>query len=998
MPVALGRRQLCALYALFLLSGFSGLVYESIWTHYLKLFLGHAAYAQTLVLAIFMGGMAVGAALAARFSAGVTGLLALYGAVEILIGFQGLLFHRVYVAATDMAFSHWLPALEADWQIQSVKWGLSAALILPQSVLLGATFPLMSAAVIRWQRMSTGRVLANLYSTNSLGAAVGVLASGFWLIGLVGLPGTVMAAGIINVLLGVLAVLLARRLPVVNVTPNASVMAPISITPVEEKNRVQTSMQYWLLATALLTGLSSFVYEIIWIRMLGVLLGASTHAFELMLSAFILGLAIGGYAIRQYIDRLSKPVVTLAIIQVVMGLAVVSTLLCYNLYFEWMAWVVQHVAANDSGYWQFMLASHGFALMMMLPATICAGMTLPLVTHSILRAVQDEKYIGHVYACNTFGAILGVILAVHVLLPVLGLQHGLLLACAVDVLLGAGLFYISREPGTTLPWSSRGLVLSGVVAIVLVACVFRINLGYVSSGVFRHGQLPVKDILFHQDGKTASVDVVQADHRLSLITNGKPDAAIHDPQQSPLGDEYTMALLAMIPLSAVESPAHAAVIGMGSGITTHTLLADQSLQSVETIEIEQAIIRGAQFFGERSARAFTDPRSHVHIEDAKTYFTRAGQQYDLIISEPSNPWVSGVSSLFTQEFYRHVSHYLSAKGVFAQWLHMYEINDTLIASILNALGKTFPDYTVYQLNDTDFLVLASNAPVMPPLVRDVFADHPDMQREGARIGVSKLDDLRLRYLGNRTLLEPIYAGWTTASNSDFFPLLDQHALKARFLHTFSHSMIQWSPMRFFAGADESVPSPTPFPASSSNQHVMKVAQARAVAAWLMSGQLGVAPPSIGLADDVALHSQILTLFANGITECQLSSPLWQRSAQWVAYNVLLSLGREESAALWASMERQLPCTVQHAPGYPFWRLMQAVSQRDFNAIPELANAVLSTPGMEPSVSRFVAFLQALALVKEGHYAAAVEVIGMRFGRELSHNERSLLNLGLYTPQ
>src|SRR5580765_4285500 len=182
------------LLGIFVVSGFTGLIYESIWSHYLKRFLGHAAYAQTLVLAIFMGGMALGAWAASRASTRLRDPLIAYALIEALIGITSLFFHDVFVATTGLAFDRVIPALGSPGAVQAFKWSLAAALILPQSVLLGATFPLMTGGVLRLRPERAGYVVAMLYFTNSLGAAAGVLASGFYFIAAAGLPGTIAAA------------------------------------------------------------------------------------------------------------------------------------------------------------------------------------------------------------------------------------------------------------------------------------------------------------------------------------------------------------------------------------------------------------------------------------------------------------------------------------------------------------------------------------------------------------------------------------------------------------------------------------------------------------------------------------------------------------------------------------------------------------------------------------------------------------------------------------
>lgn len=284
-----------ALLAVFTLSGFTGLIYESIWSHYLKIFLGHAAYAQTLVLAIFMGGMAIGAWLVGRRSARVRRLLLAYAVAELLIGLLGLAFHPVFEGFLNWSFATAIPSLPSPGAIQVYKWAAGACLILPQSVLLGMTFPMISGGLIRLARHRSGELLALLYFTNCLGAAFGVLASGFYLIGRVGLPGTLMTAGLLNILLALCVWALAKE----GAEPAPQVA--------QESQPVPSRRRAWLVAAAFLTGVAAFLYELAWIRMLSLALGSSTHSFELMLAAFIFGLAFGGLWIRRRIDRLEDP-------------------------------------------------------------------------------------------------------------------------------------------------------------------------------------------------------------------------------------------------------------------------------------------------------------------------------------------------------------------------------------------------------------------------------------------------------------------------------------------------------------------------------------------------------------------------------------------------------------------------------------------------------------------------------------------------------------------
>ncbi|HEX7559145.1 MAG TPA: fused MFS/spermidine synthase, partial [Usitatibacter sp.] len=469
-------RRLEAVFLLFFASGFAGLIYESVWSHYLKLFLGHAAYAQTVVLVVFIGGLALGGWLCARVATRVRNPLRAYAWVEAAIGVIALVFHGIFIAATEWGYSTVLPATcDPGSTFCAAQWVIAALLLAPQSILLGATFPLVSSAVLRLEPTQPGHHIASLYFLNSLGAVLGVLASAFLLIPAVGLPGTLRTAGALNIVLALGATLLSKSPP-----------PPLALVPMGYGARMHDARQVirFLLATACLTGLSSFIYEIVWIRMLSLVLGASTHAFELMLASFILGLAIGGYWIRARIDRLGDPVRFLAIVQIAMGVAALATVVLYNGSFDLMAWLLSAVSRTAGGFILFNVTSTLIALIVMLPATICAGMTLPLITYRLLRSSEGERSLGLVYSVNTAGAIVGVIVAVHLLIVGLGLHGALVVGAGIDVALG--LVLIARFRGeASARGASRRAVVGGLAAFIALAVFSDIDLRRSSSGVFR---------------------------------------------------------------------------------------------------------------------------------------------------------------------------------------------------------------------------------------------------------------------------------------------------------------------------------------------------------------------------------------------------------------------------------------------------------------------------------------------------------------------------------
>ena len=768
------------LYSSFALSGFAGLIYESIWSHYLKLFLGHAAYAQTIVIALFMGGLSLGSWLASRYSHRWRQLLRRYAVAEAIIGILGFLFQPLFEATTGLAYSRLMPALGSPVAVTALKLSLSALMILPPAVVLGMTFPLMSAGVVRLFPRAAGSSISMLYFTNSIGAAVGVLLSGFVLVGRLGLPGTMALAATTN--LAVAAIVYVATLVFPRSTQGECGDADEGRPPQPEARRHH---HYGLLLwVAALTGLASFIYEIGWIRMLSLVLGSSTHAFELMLSAFITGLALGGLWIRSRIDHIAQPTRYLALVQLAMGLLALGTILVYANSFELMREIMKGLNRTDQGYILFNVASHGLALFVMLPATFCAGMTLPLITFALLDGGCGERSIGAVYAANTVGAIAGVVVATHIGMPLLGLKGLVLLGAAVDLGLGVLLLWKAVPGGAAgrLAPAIAGII--GVVAVTATLAGARLDPLAMASGVYRYGDMISRDVarnVFHRDGKTTSVDLVRYHSgRLVLFTNGKAEASINLVGAAPATDEITMVLSAVLPLAANSDARDVAVIGMGSGQTSHVMLGASSVERVDTIEIEAAVIEAARQFGPHVERVFSDARSRIFVDDARSFLSTHGSRYDIIVAEPSNPWVSGVSSLFTRQFYELAARHLKSGGILAQWLQVYEIEPRLVASIVKALSGTFPDYAIYATDNANIVILARKGAGVGPLGPAVFR-HPGIATELRRHSIHTAGDLEARRIGDAAVLQALFDSYEVPANDDYHPFLDLHAVRSRFL-------------------------------------------------------------------------------------------------------------------------------------------------------------------------------------------------------------------------
>jgi spermidine synthase len=973
-------------FLIFTASGFAGLLYESLWTHYLKLFLGHAAYAQTLVLAVFMGGMALGSWFSARYSKRWSNLLLGYAFVEAIVGIFAVAFHPFYVQFLDLAYTRLIPALGSPTAVTFFKWITSSLFILPQSILLGMTFPLLTAGVIRKYPENPGATVAMLYFTNSIGAAAGVLASGFLFIAWVGLPGTLIIAGVINISVAAVVWLKVRDDGSFAEKPGKASVQP-------DANMTFTYRA--LLLVALLTGTSSLIYEIGWIRMLNLVLSSSTHAFELMLSAFITGLALGGLWVRRRIDGLQQPIRFLAFVQIAMGLLALATLPVYGKTFEVMAWLVTNMEKSMIGYTLFNMSSHSIALAVMLPATFCAGMTLPLITAVLLRDGYGEKSIGAVYAFNTIGCIAGVFLAVHFAMPALGLKGMMGLGAGIDIALGLALAWWSF-PSTRIPL----VVTTMSTAILLISMIgVQFDADRMSSGVYRTGKLfraGEEEVVFHHDGKTATVSVIKFHDSLTISTNGKPDASIRIAGGRGSIDESTQIMLGAMPLVFHPHAKTAAVIGWGSGMTTHVLLTTPQLDRVDSVEIEPTMVKAAMLFRPRVELAYSDPRSHIHIEDAKTFFSTYNRKYDIIVSEPSNPWVSGVAGLFSKEFYRRIKDHLNKDGLLVQWLHLYEIDMPLVASVFEALSSQFADYAVYVTNKLDILIIARPVGTIPE-------PDPGVLREGGisselrRLGINGLQDLLVRRIGNRRALEPLFESYGVPANSDYYPLLDLYAARALFMGTVAMDLATYSGLKLLPALEMLGQYPSdlkPAEVSFSNYgRSRNIYEAAMLNEYILHGIWKWDHPGTRLSEDFRKYADMVR---RSLLDCSGKTPSaewWEGMFYMVGEQILPATAPNQLARLWEKADSSCWSWLS-MPQRDFITLLMAIDKRDAKSMAQTARKLLDEmPAARSDLQAYILASGMLGNLSSGEKQAA-RALWEKYGNRLNTEDSQTLLMRL----
>jgi spermidine synthase len=754
---------------MFILSGFAALVYQAVWTRYLGHVFGHSAVAQTVMLTLFMGGMGIGSWFVSKYDHKVKDPLKIYAWVELGIGIAAVLFHTVFVG-----FSNWLyqQLPELGGAALLAKSIFALIIVGPQCFLLGVTFPLLSKAVAERSNAGAGRLLSLLYFANSFGAAFGALGSIFFLVPKAGLPGALLVGGLISVVVALLALVTGKVFPA-----GQSMFEQPQID--EKETRISILALCWIAA---LSGACSFVYEIGWIRLLILAQGSSTYSFEVMLSAFILGLSMGAFVCRYMVNRVPDVLQFAGVVQVAKASAVFLGMAIYLQSFGWVAGVRASLVPSDTTFYAYLLGSSVFSIAIMFMPAFFAGFTLPLFTWLTLRIKNQAALIGRVYAFNTLGSIIGVIAAAHILIVTFGIKGMLIFAGLVDAALGVYLIWRANRASNVVRLS---YVVASVLLLTAVFTQYRPEL--LASGSFRYNRTSLnenEEIVFYEDGKTATVVTVKRpDGSFTVLTNGKPDASLQTDLSKPFfSDETTMTVAAVLPLAARENFEHAAVIGWGSGMSTTLLAASPQVKKVTTIEIEPEMFNSAAPFKDFLEPGYSNPKSTLVFDDAKSYFNSSREKFDLILSEPSNPWVSGVANLFSDEFYALVKNKLSSQGVFVQWLQIYEFDDELASSVKRGLLRNFKHIDVYALTgSSDLIMLASDEPINAlKLPTDEY-----VSGKMARVSIKSTADLYASWRGDRRMVEAYVTAQPAPINSDYFPFIELNAPRTMFKGTHS---------------------------------------------------------------------------------------------------------------------------------------------------------------------------------------------------------------------
>lgn len=730
----------------FFLSGAAALMLQVLWTRMMGHVLGATALAVSTVLTVFMGGLALGSHLGGRWAPRFKQPILVFAALEAGVGLYGLLVPALVDAlpTLQVGWSAWLG--EGRWGFAGLRFLLASLVLLLPTTAMGATLPVLAEAAVEKGAQLAERVGA-LYAANTFGAVAGALASGFWLIPTYGISTTVrLAAAIdVSVAMAVLALFSAggRRLLLLARTRAPSVAERLLEFEPSVRILATNRERRRTLIVFALSGATAMCLEVLWSRAVGVVIGASTYAFTLILTTFLVGLASGAAVAGRYVTTWRDPLRVLARVEIAAAAATILAALVIDRLPLWLHDVTRDESLTHTGLYltHFLLTA-----LVTLPATLFLGAVFPLVLTVV--APDDEAragaVVGRAYALNTLGSILGSFAGGFFVLPLMGVERGL--ETAATVAGGLGVYLLLDR----LRSSTKEIVAATLIAALALmgptwdverwtAGMFRF---YLAREVYGSGWSPSTDIVYHQDGVATTVTVGRYPGRddglgVVLKVGGKVDA-------SDIGDMPTQVLSGLLPVLLHDDPKDVLVIGYGSGVTPGALL-QAPLQSLWVAELEDAIYTASnRHFSHVNHEPHRDPRATLAVDDGRNFLLTRNLSFDIIVSEPSNPWLSGAASLFTQDFFEIAKRRMRPGGVFLQWLQLYELSPQSIHSLVRTFHRAFPHVLVFtpdpHSNDT-FLVGADHPLRIQRARLERWWANPKVAAELARARVHEPDDL-----------------------------------------------------------------------------------------------------------------------------------------------------------------------------------------------------------------------------------------------------------------
>ncbi len=786
-PAAWQKFNLWTVGGCFIVSGAAGLIYEVLWMRMLGLVFGATTFANSAVLAAFMGGLALGSAWAGKRAGVWRNPLRIYGWMELGIAAYALAVPLLF-AAIDALY----PALYARWQgsffaFSLLRFLLACLVLLVPTTLMGATLPLLSSVLARDKSYAPANITL-LYSFNLIGAIIGTLAAGFVLLPWLGVRNTIFTAAALNATVGLGALYLGSGRAGEGVKgggneEDASLSGgEISPTP----HSPLPTAAFWL-TVAFVSGFVTISAQVVWTRLLALIIGSNGYAFSIVVALFLLGLALGARFVGRGFKDLGRAVMWVELATAVsLSFSLAVTNRAPDL-------IINLGLRLGLASWGGLLALQVFVagLLILWPAFLM-GMVMPLVLlWAGAEARTTAQRVGRGYAVNTLGAIAGAFSAGFLLIPNTSTRFTILTAAALCVGV-AGLAYRPRRENADMGLH-RSLALGATLAVILALFAFTpyLNLPLLSVGAYdglvrvlaksrfgggaaeTKGNVAQYRLLAFTEGATATVSVGEADGVKFMSVNGRTNAS--DKEDMP-----TQIMVGQLPLLVAPRAEKNLVIGFASGVSVGAMLASD-IPALECVELEPATVKLSRFFAHVNNKPLEDKRLRLIADDARAYLRVTPAQYDVIVSEPSHPWVPGVANLFTKDFFEIGRAKLAHDGVFAQWVQIYQLSPESLRSVLATFHSVFPHVLLFRVGGAsegkDLILLGSQQPL--DLSRlDERLRNPRHAAELARVKMDSRAAIESWYICDETTLGPAVAG--APLNTDDNMLIEHRAPREAF--------------------------------------------------------------------------------------------------------------------------------------------------------------------------------------------------------------------------
>jgi spermidine synthase len=775
----------------FFLSGVSALVYEVVWVRMLTLAFGTTVFAVSTVVTVFMAGLAIGSFYFGRWvdkKAGELNTLKLYALLEGCIGLY-CLFTPWAFSNLDILYGHIYRLAEINFYLFSlIRFLLSFTVLLIPTVLMGATLPVISKYFVT-RTDTLGRGVGALYGFNTFGAVIGVLITAFLLIPFVGVKASLLTAVFLNLAIAFTMYYLASSTEQFFPASYLKETSPPKKKKKEYKAEAATgpggvSLSFLVPAAFAASGFASLAYEVSWFRILSMTIGNTVYAFSVMLAIFLLGLALGSYFISFFIDRIKDRLRAFAFMELFIGLSVVALVPLFGILpLAFMGLV----ASFGFDFWAIQSVNFLTAFVAMIIPTLLMGATFPLV----VRIITDDlgclgRNIGSLYAVNTLGGVAGAFLAGFFFIPLIGVQTTIIFMVGINLAVGCALLFASPYASAVL---KKAVAFGALVLLIASFFLPQWDRSLLSSGVYLYGVQYMRffkkgefqtglrergEIVYYDEGITGTTAVIERPGNMVLAVNGKGIA-------DTLNDTFGHTLLGSLALMLHPEPRSALLIGLGSGVTLGAM-ERFPLEEVEAVEISPEVVDASRLFSAHNYNAIEDGRLKLIVDDGRTYLSYLDKRYDVIVSQPSVPWISGAANLYTREFYEAARKSLKPGGIVCQWIQAYNMELDDMKALLRTFQEVFTESALWEYDVGNILLIGSTDPFKIPY--DKLAkrfDDPSIGGMMEDIGIGSVE----MFVGGFTMdgdsLKEFTSGATL--NTDNRPLIEFSAPRSLFKPT-----------------------------------------------------------------------------------------------------------------------------------------------------------------------------------------------------------------------